>query len=73
MIPILVPLPQEKVLIAGDLLVEGLPYIGDGYPLEWIETLEQLKGLEFDVVLGGHGQAFEEREKRVYELLDEAK
>jgi glyoxylase-like metal-dependent hydrolase (beta-lactamase superfamily II) len=60
---VVVYLPHEKILITGDLLVEGLPYIGDGYPLEWIETLEQLKGLEFDVVLGGHGQAFGKREK----------
>ncbi len=60
---VVVYLPQEKVLATGDLLTAGLSYMGDGYPEEWVETLEELKGLDFEVVLPGHGQAFREREK----------
>ena len=63
---VVVHLPEEGVLITGDLLTEGLPYMGDGYPREWIETLEQLKPLAFDVVLPGHGQAFTDRAKIDY-------
>ena len=63
---VVVYLPQERVLITGDLLTEGIPYMGDGYLQEWAETLEQLKPLEFDVVLPGHGQAFRERQKVDY-------
>ncbi len=60
---VVVYLPQERVLITGDLLSAGLPYMGDGYIPDWIETLERLKDLEFDVVLPGHGQAFRERDR----------
>lgn len=60
---VVVHLPQERVLITGDLLPAGLPYMGDGYLAEWVETLEHLKGLDFDVVLPGHGTPFRERER----------
>ena len=60
---VVVYLPKEKVLITGDLLTAGLPYMGDGYVTEWIETLEALKALKFDVILPGHGAAFEDASK----------
>ncbi len=55
---VVVFLPQERVLISGDLFVPGLPYMGDGYLAEWIETLEDLKSLDFEWVLPGHGNPF---------------
>jgi cyclase len=60
---VVVYLPKEKVLMSGDLLLRTVPYMGDCHPEEWIETLERLKALEFDVILGGHGEPFREREK----------
>ncbi len=60
---LVVHLPRERILVTGDLLTPGLPYMGDGYPLEWAETLEELKSLEFDVVLSGHGPAFRDEAK----------
>ncbi len=54
-------LPAERVLMTGDLLLEGLPYMGDGFPADWPDTLEELKGLDFDVVLPGHGRPFTNR------------
>jgi glyoxylase-like metal-dependent hydrolase (beta-lactamase superfamily II) len=50
--------PDADVLIAGDLVEEGAPpSFGDGYPLEWPETLFAL--LEFaaptTLVVPGHG------------------
>jgi cyclase len=60
---IVVHLPRERVLITGDLLVDGLPWMGDGHLLEWAETLEHLKGLEFDVILPGHGAPFTNRSR----------
>jgi glyoxylase-like metal-dependent hydrolase (beta-lactamase superfamily II) len=59
-------LPREKVVATGDLLTAGLSYMGDGYLEEWADTLEALKGLDFEVVLPGHGEAFREREKVDY-------
>jgi glyoxylase-like metal-dependent hydrolase (beta-lactamase superfamily II) len=37
--------------------------MGDAFVPEWIETLEQLKKLEFDTILPGHGQPFQDRAK----------
>ncbi|NIP58914.1 MAG: MBL fold metallo-hydrolase [Gemmatimonadetes bacterium] len=58
---VVVHLPGEGILITGDLLTPGLPYMGDGFPLEWARSLESLRDLEYDVVLSGHGPAFRDR------------
>ena len=63
---VVVHLPAERVLITGDLLLPGVPFMGDGYPAEWAETLEHLKGLEFDWVLPGHGNPFQDRARIDY-------
>jgi len=55
---VVVYLPEEKVLFTGDLLLESLPFMGDAYPNEWIDTLERLRQLDFDVVVPGHGRPF---------------
>lgn len=60
---VVVFLPREKIVMTGDLLLKTVPYMGNCYPEEWVETLERLKALEFDVILGGHGDPFQEREK----------
>jgi glyoxylase-like metal-dependent hydrolase (beta-lactamase superfamily II) len=53
---IVVHLPAERILMTGDLLLGSLPYMGDAYFADWIDTLEKLKALDFDVILPGHGQ-----------------
>ena len=63
---VVVYLPRERAVVTGDLMVPGLPYMGDGYLDEWIETLEQVKELEFDWVLPGHGVPFQEKERIGY-------
>ena len=63
---VVVHLPQERVIVTGDLLVPGLPYMGDGYLAEWVETLEHVKALDFDWVLPGHGQPFQDKERITY-------
>ena len=55
---IVVHLPRERALITGDLLLPGVPFMGDGFPMDWVETLEELKGLPVDVVIPGHGSPF---------------
>jgi glyoxylase-like metal-dependent hydrolase (beta-lactamase superfamily II) len=63
---VVVYLPAEKVVATGDLLTAGLSYPGDGYLAEWADTLEEVKKLDFEVVLPGHGMAFREKEKIDY-------
>ena len=47
--------PQEKVVFTGDMAFAGPSFLGDGYVDEWPETLENLKALEFDIFVPGHG------------------
>jgi glyoxylase-like metal-dependent hydrolase (beta-lactamase superfamily II) len=60
---VVVHLPQERVVATGDLLTAGPSYLGDAYVPEWVETLDRLRGLDFDTVLPGHGDAFEGKAK----------
>jgi len=58
---VVVYLPKERVLITGDLVGSGLPYLGDGYIDEWATTLERLPSLAWDVMLPGHGAPVRDR------------
>ena len=55
---VVVYLPKERIVATGDLLVNGTSYMGDAFFTEWIQTIEVLKGLDFETVLPGHGAAF---------------
>jgi len=60
---VIVYLPKERIVATGDLLVEATSYLGEGYFPEWVATLDQLRALEFDTVLPGHGRAFTGKSK----------
>ncbi|HEX6176710.1 MAG TPA: MBL fold metallo-hydrolase [Thermoanaerobaculia bacterium] len=63
---VVVYLPREKVVITGDLLTASTSNMSDSYPVEWAATLEQLKKLDFDTVIPGHGEAFTDKAKIDY-------
>jgi glyoxylase-like metal-dependent hydrolase (beta-lactamase superfamily II) len=48
-------LPKEKVIVTGDAVVDWMPFLGDGYPEEWIETLNALEQIDFTHMILGHG------------------
>jgi len=48
-------LPKEKVIITGDLLHGWTPYMGDSTPFDWIRALDRVEKLDFDTIIGGHG------------------
>ena len=54
-------LPAERIVFTGDLFFASAPYLGDGYPEEFIETLEKLKAVKFDVCVPGHGPLVRDR------------
>ncbi len=60
---VVVFLPKERVVITGDLLVEGTSYIGDAFIADWPQTLEKLRALDYDVTLPGHGNPFKGKAK----------
>jgi glyoxylase-like metal-dependent hydrolase (beta-lactamase superfamily II) len=56
---LVVLLPQNRLLFAVDFIpVETVAYraLPDGYPDEWIGSLRQVEGLEFDTLVPGHGK-----------------
>jgi glyoxylase-like metal-dependent hydrolase (beta-lactamase superfamily II) len=48
-------LPKEKIVVAGDLVAYPIPNMFDGYPVEWIQTLQNLAQLDADAIVPGHG------------------
>jgi glyoxylase-like metal-dependent hydrolase (beta-lactamase superfamily II) len=60
---LVVYLPREKIVCTGDLLEPGIAFGGDSYPQDWIKTLDELKKLDFDTVLSGHGPLFAGKQK----------
>ena len=51
----IVYLPKEKIIVAGDLLVHPIPYTYDGYPVEWVRTLQTMAELDAQTIVPGHG------------------
>ncbi len=47
--------PDAKVIATGDAVHNGTPTMTDAYPYEWIRTLDAAETLNFDTVIGGHG------------------
>lgn len=49
-------LPREKVLVTGDSVIDWMPFLNDGYPEEWVQTLNELEKLDFTHMILGHGE-----------------
>ena len=62
-------LPKEKIVVAGDLVDYPLPNVFDGYPVEWIQTLQNLAQLDAQTIVPGHGPILHDR-TYVYLLRD---
>ena len=53
---IVVYLPKEKILVAGDLLDYPVPYLGGGYPVDLVATLRRVADLDTVRIVPGHGE-----------------
>jgi cyclase len=49
-------LPKEKVVVTGDAVVDWMPFLNDGYPEEWVQTLTALERIDFTQMILGHGE-----------------
>ena len=47
-------LPKEKVVVTGDALIDWMPFLNDGFPEEWVETLTALEQFDFTHIIPGH-------------------
>ena len=53
---LIVHLPDDQVLVAGDILVSGVvPTLQDGFLKNWIHTLEEMQALDVTHFVPGHG------------------
>src|SRR4029453_545640 len=44
-------LPKEKVVATGDAVIDWMPFMNDGYPEDWIQTLTALKQVDFTHII----------------------
>jgi glyoxylase-like metal-dependent hydrolase (beta-lactamase superfamily II) len=50
-------LPDDRVLFTADLVFNEMhPYMGHGFPQEWITYLDYIETLNFDTLVPGHGE-----------------
>jgi cyclase len=64
---VVVYLPKEKVVMTGDMMVgAGISNMSDAYVNEWVSTLDNLKKIDFETILPGHGEAFTDKAKIDY-------
>jgi cyclase len=54
-------LPNERVLVTGDLLVNPISFALSCYPSEWLKTLERLDAFDASVIVPGHGEPLRDR------------
>ena len=53
---LMVYIPSEKVLFAGDLVFRGrIPFVGNADSKGWLSALDEIEGLNPDIVIPGHG------------------
>jgi glyoxylase-like metal-dependent hydrolase (beta-lactamase superfamily II) len=53
---LVVYLPSERVLFAGDLVFRGrIPFVGNADSAQWIKSLNRLLAMDAKVVVPGHG------------------
>lgn len=48
-------LPEDKLLITGDMLVAPIPFAFDSPMVEWVRTLGRAAELGAEVIVPGHG------------------
>jgi glyoxylase-like metal-dependent hydrolase (beta-lactamase superfamily II) len=61
--------PQKKVVSTGDVLHGFAPFIADGYPVDWQNTLLRVAEMPFQHVIGGHGGVQHSRQ-RLYNVIN---
>jgi cyclase len=54
-------LPQEQILVTGDVLVAPVPYFFAGYPEGLARTLRNLQELDVKAVVPGHGDVMHDK------------
>jgi len=59
---IVVFIPEDRVLVTGDLVHDFEPLFQDADPDSWIRVLDKIKHMDFDYFVGGHGDMHKGKE-----------
>ena len=49
-------LPEQRIVMTGDIVVSPVPFGFFSYPADWLETIAKLKALNFALLVPGHGE-----------------
>ncbi|HLG13203.1 MAG TPA: MBL fold metallo-hydrolase [Blastocatellia bacterium] len=60
---VVVFLPNEKVLVTGDMVTNGIPFMRDAFPIEWSATLAGIETLDYTKAIPGHGDVQDGKER----------
>jgi len=54
---IFIHLPKENILFTGDVIQnKGIPFFGDSYPSDWMETSKKILNTKPTTFVAGHGK-----------------
>ena len=62
-------LPEEKIVSAGDIIVHPVPYAFNMPPKKWGQTLREIQALDYNILVPGHGDV--QRDGSYVDLLIE--
>jgi cyclase len=54
-------LPDDKIVVTGDLLINPVTFGLGSYPTGWLKTLEDIDRLDARVIVPGHGEALRDK------------
>ncbi len=49
-------LPNERIVVTGDVVVHPLPFGFYSFPGEWLQVLDRIRALDYRVLIPGHGE-----------------
>lgn len=49
-------LPNERIVITGDIVVHPVPFGFYSFPGDWLRALDRIRALDFVVLIPGHGE-----------------
>lgn len=76
---VVVEIPSLGILALGDLIEDGFPWFGDGYPAGWAAALDRIAELGATTLIPAHGpvlrdsEMFETQRRFVRALVEEAR
>ena len=53
---VIVWLPRERIVVSGDIVVWPTPFGFGSFPREWIQTLDVILALDYEMLVPGHGE-----------------